>query len=58
MNELTQLLRELEAAHFFGSLELKFEPGHGSPAQEDRDSQPMQPSYGDNRGAYDRNQSR
>ncbi len=27
MNELTQLLRQLEAARFYGSLEVKFEAG-------------------------------
>ena len=28
MNELTELLRQLEAARFYGSVEVKFEAGH------------------------------
>jgi hypothetical protein len=58
MRELTELLRELEAARFFGSLELKFESGHVVLLKKTETLKPMQQSCGDNRGTYDRNQSR
>ena len=57
MRELSELLRELEAARFFGSLELKFESGHVVLLKKTETLKPTQ-SCGDNRGTYDRNQSR
>jgi hypothetical protein len=58
MNDLAQLLRELEATCFFGSLELKFESGHVVLLKKTETLKPTQLSYGDNRGtAYERNQS-
>jgi hypothetical protein len=58
MIELARLLRELEAARFFGSLELKFESGHVVLLKKTETLKPAQSSYGDNRGTYERNQSR
>ena len=58
MRELTELLRELEATRFFGSLELKFESGHVVLLKKTETLKPTQPSYGDNRGTNDRNQCR
>ena len=58
MNELAQLLRQLEAGRFFGSLEIKFEAGHVVLLKKTETLKPMQPSYGDNRGTNERNQSR
>jgi len=59
MNDLTQLLHQLEAARFYGSLELKFEAGHIVLLKKTETLKPTQPSYGDNRGiSHDRDQSR
>jgi len=58
MNELTQLLRQLEVAHFYGTLELKFESGQLVLLKKTETFKPTQPSYGDNRGTHERNQSR
>lgn len=57
MNELVTMLRELEAARFFGSLELKFESGRVVLLKKTETLKPTQSSCGDNRGAYERNQS-
>jgi len=58
MNELAQLLHQLEASRFFGSLEVKFEAGHVVLLQKTETLKPTQPSYGNNQGTnYQRNQS-
>jgi hypothetical protein len=56
--ELIAMLRQLEAARFFGSLELKFESGKVVLLKKTETLKPMQPSCGDNRGNYDHTQSR
>jgi hypothetical protein len=48
MNELSQLLRELEATRFYGSLELKFEAGKLVLLKKTETLKPTQ-SCGDNR---------
>ena len=58
MRELTELLRQLEAARFFGVVEIKFEAGHVVLLKKTETLKPMQPSCGDNRGTYERTQSR
>jgi len=58
MTELTQLLRQLEEARFYGSLELKYEAGHVVLLKKTETLKPTQPSYGDNRGTDERNHSR
>jgi hypothetical protein len=59
VTELTELLCQLEAARFFGSLELKFESGHVVLLKKIETLKPTQQGCGNNRGkAYDRNQSR
>lgn len=58
MRELTELLRQLEAGRFYGSVELKFEAGHVVLLKKTETLKPTQSSYGDNRGTYERNQSR
>ena len=58
MRELTELLRQLEAARFYGLLELKFESGHVVLLKKTETLKPTQTSCGDNRGIYERNQSR
>lgn len=58
MPELAEMLRELEAARFYGSLELKFEAGRIVLLRKSETLKPMQSSCGDNRGAHERSQSR
>jgi hypothetical protein len=57
MNELATLLRQLEAARFYGTLEIKLEAGHVVLLRKTETLRPTQ-SCGDNRGTYERNQSR
>jgi hypothetical protein len=58
MNELIQLLRQLEVAHFFGSIELKLEAGKVVLIRKSETFKPTQTGCGDNRGIHDRHQSR
>ena len=58
MSELTELLRQLEATRFYGALELKLEAGHIVLIKKTETLKPTQSSYGDNRGTYERSQSR
>jgi hypothetical protein len=50
MNELAQLLRQLEAARFYGSVEIKFEAGVAVLIRKSETFKPTEPSYGNNRG--------
>lgn len=57
MNELTQLLRQLEAARFYGSVEVKFEAGRITIIKK---TESIKPSAGDqrnNRGSSDEQNS-
>ena len=59
MNELIALLRQLEAAHFYGALELKYEAGRIDLIRKSETQKPTEPNHGDNRSAnHDRSQSR
>lgn len=58
MTQLFELLRQLEAARFFGSLELKYESGHVVLLKKTETLKPTQSSCGENRGNHVRNQSR
>ncbi len=58
MHELTQLLGDLQAARFYGTLELKLEAGHIVLLKKTETLKPTQRSYGDNRGTHEQNQSR
>lgn len=58
MNEIAEMLRQLEAGRFYGSVEMKFEAGHIVLLKKTETIKPMQPSCGDNRGTHERNQSR
>lgn len=58
MRELAEMLRELESARFYGSLEVKFEAGRIILLRKTETLKPMQPSCGDNRGTHERSQSR
>lgn len=58
MNELAQLLRQLEATRFYGTLELKIEAGHVVLLKKTETLKPTQDSYGNNRGTiHERQQS-
>ena len=52
MDELIALLHQLEAARFYGSIEVKFEAGNVVLVRKTETLKPTQPSYGDNRGNY------
>ena len=59
MNEVAQLLRQLEASRFYGSVEIKFEAGVAVLIRKSETFKPTEPNYGNNRSAYhDRNQTR
>jgi hypothetical protein len=58
MNDLYTLLRQLEAAHFYGSVELKYEAGIVVLVRKSETFKPTEPNRGNNRSAYERNQSR
>ena len=49
MSDITQFLRELEAARFFGSVELKFEAGRVVLIRKSETFKPTEPNYGNNR---------
>lgn len=58
MRELAELLRQLEATRFYGSVEVKFEAGHVVLLKKIETLKPTQTSYGDNRGANEPSQFR
>lgn len=58
MRELAELLRQLEATRFYGSVEVKFEAGHVVLLKKIETLKPTQTSYGDNRGTHDHRQYR
>lgn len=51
MSELAQLLRELEQARFYGSLELKYEAGRIVLIRKSETLKPCGQSFRDNRSA-------
>jgi hypothetical protein len=53
MKTTSQMLNELEAQGFYGTLEIKFEAGHVVLLKKTETLKPTQ-NYGDNRGNYER----
>jgi hypothetical protein len=49
VNELTQLLRQLEAARFYGSVELKYEAGIVVLIRKSETFKPIESNHGNNR---------
>lgn len=58
MEDLIRLFHQLETQRFYGSLEVKFEAGHIVLLKKSETLKPMQSTCGDNRGTYERTQSR
>jgi hypothetical protein len=59
MRELSELLRQLEAIRFYGSLEVKFEAGIITLIRKSETFKPTEPNYGSNRSvSHERNHSR
>jgi len=49
MNEMVQLLRQLEQARFYGSVELKYEAGRVVLIRKSETFKPCESGYGNNR---------
>lgn len=57
MNELTQLLKQLEASHFYGSVEVRFEAGHITVIRKTESIKPNAGDHRKNRGQADEHAS-
>lgn len=57
MMELIEMLKKLEQGRFYGSLEIKLEAGKVVLIRKSESFKPTEPNYGNNRSAYERNQS-
>lgn len=58
MSDTVKLIEQLEASRFYGTVELKYEAGKLVLIRKSETFKPTELNYGNNRIAYERNQSR